>query len=632
MAEEKYHSLVYRDTDMQKYLKDILIPLVGYRDAGHTVASFRDAIDKLKAEVKALQIPPKTKFYQQSWSLPIFIEIPEFSYEFSSASTFEPIKVTVEFDKIVNDSAHPENSLRLNYMFEIMIPGSGNLDASGVPYCVSCNSNAYKEVKTVKISRLNDARQNPADVYAIQIPFIQGLVGDPSITINGGSVTVYSENRNVKAVKTWDKVDLNDPNIGIQHEWEVIMGSIPYFDPVEDVDKLVYSEEIRWIVALTLPALEYLQETQNTDPDTLYVGREDDDETYDGTIHFETVEDFKRELPVLYKVFGNNWRYLDLEFGSEVTSIDGLLEGNTTVIGAPRRIIGDAIVSAKNIFKNSAIKFVESQDVIFEGMPLVKHLDGAFEGCPITIDVKDSMISELEHLVSVRRMFANTKVNDCETPWLIRDGGIDGENCFLGVTTMSQETVNRIPQYWKDSSVETVMEFYTRGSFDRLRDEIIRYREGDLRNITIKFMNPATNIDKLFEASQLKVTPKQIIADASNSMVRGFANCGLLEEVVPTVFKDMLLFDVTEMFMNDNHLISFPENLELPKSITTYVRTFSNLNVIVGQAPMSEGKNLWTLAGTAGYPTKIDGTDCFANSPFANRNEIPKSWGGELNV
>lgn len=634
MAEEKYHSLVYRDTDMQKYLKDILIPLVGYRDAGHTVASFRDSIDKLKAEVLALQIPPKTKFYQQSWSLPIFIEIPEKSYDFPEVDMFEPVKVTIEFNKIIQDSDHPDNNGEWNYAFDIMIPGSCNTNQYGQPYCISCNANAYKEIKKIRIARLQDLRQNPANVYVIQIPYIAANSGQ-YITYTSGSVTIYSENRNVKKVESWNSVDLNDPTINTMHSWEeVTMGSIPYFDPVEDVDKLVYSEEIRWINALTLPALEYLQETGNTDPDTLYVGREDDDETYDGTIHFETVDDFKRELPVLYKIFGYNWRYLDLEFGEEVTSIDGLLEGNSSVVGAPRRIIGESITSAQNIFKNSAIQYVEDQASLFEGIPNVKHLDGAFEGCPTNINVEDAMIENLPNLVSVRRMFANTKITGFETPWLLHDGGLDGENFFYGVTTVDESELDEIPQYWKDSSKENTMEFYTRASFDRVRDEILRYREGDLHTLTIKFVNQNTNLEGLFEASSVKVSPKNIVSPGSTTMRRGFANCGELTEVTSGLFSSLngklQYFD--EMFLNNIKLAAFPENFIIPSSIVSYKKSFSGLVLVTGQAPMISGKNLWTLAGTSGFPTKIDGTDCFLNSPFANRGEIPKTWGGDLDA
>lgn len=631
--EEKYHSLVYRDTDMQKYLKDILIPLIGFRDAGHQVANFRDSIDKLKEEVKALQIPSKSKFYQHSWNLPIVIKIPTNSYEYPDVDMFEPIKVTVEIDKNATDTGDPNIVNKVNYIFEIVIPGSANKSPSAAPYCASCNSTAYKDIKSVSVKRIQDLRNTPGDVFVINIPYIKATATD-SIVFTGGSVTVYSENRNVEKVNTWDSVDFGDPTITTIASWEVTMGSIPYFDPVEDVDKLVYSEEIRWINALTLPALEYLQETGNTDPDTLYVGREDDDDTYDGTIHFETVDDFKRELPVLYKIFGYNWRYLDLEFGDTVTSIDGLLEGNTSVVGAPRRIIGSAIVSAKNIFKNSAIQYVEDQEILFEGIPEVKYLDGAFEGTHITIEINDMMISQLPNLLSVRRMFANTTITDPGTLWLVHDGGLDGENCFYGVATIDEATLDEIPEYWKDSSTNPTVELYTRGAFDRIRDEIIRNREGDLSALTIKFMNSNVSIDGLFESSEIKITPKKIVAPGSMSMNRGFANCGSLTEVTPTVFSgfDGFMASFDEMFANDIKIISFPTNMTLPNTIASYVRAFSGLVLITGQAPMNNGKNLWTLAGTSGFPPKIDGTDCFANSPFANRTEIPKDWGGELDA
>lgn len=632
MAEEKYHSLVYRDTDMQKYLKDILIPLIGYRDVGHTLGSFRDSIDKLKVEVKALQIPPKTKFYQHHWNLPIVIKIPDKSYEYPDVESFEPIKVTVEFDRVINDTAAPENNGRWSYMFEIMIPGGGIKEVMSSPYCVACNTGAYQEIKEVRVKRMEDLRQEISQVFVVDIPFIKNNSGE-NISYEGGSVTVYSENRNVEVTSTWDNLEINDPGITTNYEWNVTMGSIPYFDPVEDVDKLVYSEEIRWINALTLPALEYLQETGNTDPDTLYVGREDDDETYDGTIHFETLEDFQRELPVLYKIFGYNWRYLDIEFGDDVISIDGMLEGNKEVTGAPRRIIGASIESAKNIFKDSAIQYVDNQETLFEGIPNVKWLDNAFENSAVNIDLEDIMISQLENLLSVRGMFANTHLGDSETPWLIFEGGLDGRGFFDGTTFDNSAALDGCPTYWRRKT-GTTLPIYTRYAFDRIRDEILRDKKGELTGMTIQFLSDSIPLDGLFESSSIKTAPSLIIAPKTTSMKRGFANCGELTSVPSTLFgrlETLERFD--EMFLNNISLVELPTTMDLPKTITSYNSAFKGLPLVTGQAPTnSNGTNLWELAGRDGYPAEIDGTNCFANSLFANITEIPKSWGGELDV
>lgn len=623
MADNKYHSLVYRDTDMQRYLKDILIPLIGYRDVGHTLGSFRDSIDKLKVEVKAMQIPPKTKFYNhQSFLTPVYIKIVPKSYEYPDVDAFEPIQVTIEFDRTIPSETGGDNTEK-NYSFSIIIPGQAQSSGFRNPYCLSCNSNVYADIKTVQVIHLNDVRNTDTDVFGIVIP---AITDENSSQFRSGSVTVYSENRNVELVTTWDTADLDDPNIVHTNAWDVTMGTIPYFDPVEDVDKLVYSNEIRWIQALTLPALEYLQETGNTDVETLYVGREDDDSTYQGRIFFNTVDDFKRELPTIYKVFGYNWRQLDIEFAPEVTNIDGLLAENQDIVGTPRTIVGEGIISAKELFRDSGVKYIENQEDLFTGMPNLKYLDSAFEGCGIKAGIQADLINQNKNLLSVRRMFANTGVTDTDAIWQMTDLELDGMNCFFGCKLSDDVDP---PDYWVNAGNEPMIEIYTKAGFDRLRDEIISYWNGNLSTFGFNFIN-SFDMTEMFAASEITHTPKTLIMRAGTSMIGGFKNCPKLESITPTTFKELAGFeDFSEMFMDDLGLTSIPADLELPKSIINYTRTFSGLTNVTGQAPTQNGVNLWELAGTSGYPAQITGVDCFARSNFANITSIPAAWGGQ---
>lgn len=626
MATEKYHSLVYRDTDMQSYLKDILIPLIGYRDVGHTWGSFRDSIDKLKVEVKAMQIPPKSKFYKHDdFNIPVYIKIIENSYEYPDTPSFEPTFVTIEFARTFKDLTEQTVNER-RYSFTVCIPGGSQLEAQKQPYCVSCNSNTYQDIKSINIAKCNDPRNENPDVFRIMLPL---KTVDENDVVNGGSVTVYSENRNVEAVTTWNSADVNDPNIAVNWQWDPQMGTIPYFDPVEDVDRLVYSSEIREIVALTLPALEYLQETGNTDPETLYVGREDDESSYQGRISFNTVEDFKRELPTIFKIFGYNWRNLDIEFADEVTNIDGLLEGNTDIQGTPRAILGNGIVSAKRLFKDSSVNYIDSQDHLFSSMPNLKYLDEAFAGSQLKTPIEAILVEQCKNLISVRRMFANSMIQGTEPLWLIPDLEFEGMNCFNGCTRLPSSDTEEMPTYWRNAGTNPTIEYYTRAGFDRVIDYVLECFNNDLSKVTIDCVN-SIELAGLFEGKPITHTPAKIIDRGTQDLSRMFANCPELEVVSAALLNDLPHAEnLSEMFLNDIHILTLPSNFSMQsKDMVNLTRMFSGLTQVTGQAPMINGINLWNLAGQEGYQTSIDGTDCFANSPFANASSIPAAWGG----
>ena len=61
MADRK--SLVYLDDVIQRALKDVLIPILGYRDTSKKLGEYTNMIDYLRKDVTALQIPDKSKLY-----------------------------------------------------------------------------------------------------------------------------------------------------------------------------------------------------------------------------------------------------------------------------------------------------------------------------------------------------------------------------------------------------------------------------------------------------------------------------------------------------------------------------------------------------------------------------------------
>lgn len=640
-------SLVYRDTDMQKYLKDILIPLIGYRDAGHTWGYLRDQINKLQAEVKEMQIPEKSKFYNHgNFATPIFIYVPDNSYDYPENSMNEPIKVMIEFDYQHNltpeEEADPDTEALSSgtVSFEVVIPGGASRDTAKVPYCGICNQLAYKLLDKIQVYYATDLRNGTEpNVYAITLPRVINKKDDEIFT--NGTVTIYSENRNVHKADSWDGVSLLDPNLNIGQEYDTTqLGSVPCYDEVDEVERLVRSDTIREIVALTLPSLEYLQETGNTDPDTLYVGREDDDSTYDGRIFFETVEDFENELPTIYKIFGYNWHNLDIEFGELVTSIDSLLEGNTDIIGAPRAIIGPAIESAKNLFRNSSIKYIDNQEMLFAGMPNLKYLDSAFENTTITTSIVKDLIASNKNLVSIARMLANTNIYNTEELWNI-DGMTDiyAKECYLNVDMSHWEAQGvhiflSCPQYWLKPVSELdqddrIIAFDTRDGFDKIKDYIIEDQEGDLSKWHFQFNSSEMNLEGIFEGTEVEVTPYSIMYQGT-SLVGAFRNTKVLTTVTSTILsKAPNLTNMSEFLYNAVSVRSLPGSMTIPTNVNNMRSSFGGMTSVTGQAPTAGGTLIWQMAGQNGRPATIDGTNCFYMSPFANRGAIPKTWGGD---
>lgn len=625
---EKKHSLVYLDDVVQRYLKDILIPILGYRDTSVTLGSYSSRLDKLDHDVNELQIPDKSKFYNHaSMDTPIFIALPENSYANPDSPMNEDVIVMIDMERTIIDYTTSAEKKR-NYSFSVVIPGNSDVrdKTYKAPYCAYCNKSAYEDMKSFFISYLiKDSKAQPR-VLCIEFPDIT----EKNISeFHDCHYTIYSENRNVEK-GDWTTQDMKDPVTQKLTSWTVTMGSVPYFDPVEKQNELVYSKNVRHIETLTLPTLEYLQETGKTDPSTLYVGREDDDGMYQGKVTFSSVEDFKRELPTIFKVFGYNLGNLDIEFTDAVTNIDGLFEGNKDIQGTPRSIGGRNIENARRLFMNSSVKTITTPSTLFQNMPNLLRLDSAFEGTEVRTPITYSLITSAPKLVSVRRMFANSKVRTTESLWYTPDGFYDGLNCFLNCPLDSTSAEDML-SYWNDATDVYDIEFLNKTHFDRLRDEIIFNMNGDLSkyNMTVTSIG---KLDSLFESSGVIKSPNSLISEDAPSAINMFRNT-LVESVSPGLVAQLKgLKNASGMLADNPHLTAFPENFVLPKSIDNYTDTFANLINITGPTPKSGGYNLWTLAGQSGYPDTIIGKNCFGKSPFSNRNEIPVEWGGEANA
>ena len=636
----KRKSLVYLDDVVQRALKDVLIPVLGFRDTSKDLGEYTNEIEFLRKDVTALQIPDKGKFYiQDDVSKPINISLPSNSYKYKDRSSFEDIKVYTEF-KLISDTTDGVGKI---LGVEIVIPGGMTSDREIVSYCSFCNEDALRILKNAYVKVMTDPQKSPSTIAQLYFPQVNV---DSKNLFSRGVVTVYSEHRDVEKVDSWDGVIGNEEGVTILSEHEVRLGATPYFTDVPDKDKLVRSNTVKNVEFVTAPTMNYLSEAKATDPTTGYWECESENDNIGGTLRFTDVEQVQSRKDILIDVFGTDWSNVDVIFDDRLEDISGAFQGMGLTV-APRSVSGKSIKRADSLFKNTRITHIPNQDLLLKGMPLLENINRLFENAPLRDALEETLLDSNLRLRTMHYAFRNTQITNTYEFWNMthtyvpeRDSALssllsnpsevtirmDGIGCFEGVTTLPSSVV--VPEAWK-SDVKT-REFLSVDEFLVKRDDILSQYNYDLSEITIKISEENASLAGLFSDTLIRKTPKSIEAVGATSIERLYSGCVNLVTVLSSSIAKLTGVTSARSFLaNCSSLTTLPQDIFEPlKQCADYSDALSGLINMTGPTPTVGGHQLWELAGKEGYPTNITGYGCFTGSSFDNINDVPSAWGG----
>lgn len=628
-------SFVYQDTVIQKILKDALIPILGYRDTSKRLGEYTQEIDDLKNRVKALEIPDKSKIYiHDNMNVPIFVEVPNTSYS-GETSFYEPVMVEVE----VNFNGDAPTRLCAGVIIPAM---SSDSSTSAKPFVVYCNQASRDVLKTVVVNVRRNSNETPSLVYEIYFP---SITEDNSSSFGRTIVTISSEHREVRKDTVWtdETIDASE----LLSSAELILGVVAIEDPIPNPDKLVYSDNIRAILSITKGAYQYLNQTDQTVPTTLYLEREDKSSRNTGRLFIRSADEIKNNYDVLVNIFGKDWSGLEFEFDETLTDITGCFEG-LDIDKTPKALISKYVTKANNLFKNSTIKMISSQDTLLSGMPFLQSANDLFNGCVNMIgDIKEELISKNLLLDSIERAFKNTKVTNTFEIWNYthtyqpeKDPSLppsypnpdpvtiylNGRGCFEGVTTLTN--INDVPVFWKTNSLD--YEYKNSTHFMQFRDRLLMDYNNNLSTISITFTS-MTELDNMFSSTSITHTPRKVISNGATSAISMFGYCSELIQVSAEIISHVpTLTDISGFVSSAEKLTSLPEELLYEnKAIANYSFAFNGLTSMTGNTPKAAGGiNLWEVAGTEGFPSEISGLGCFTDSTFDDITTVPVEWGG----
>lgn len=638
-------SLVYLDDVVQRALKDVLIPILGYRDTSKRLGEYTNEIEYLRRDVTDLQIPDKGKIYiHDDMTQPITVYIPDQSYNTDHGSNIENVRISVEFRKYTTvDESRTEDLLACS----IMIPG-GYVNSSNtgiVPYCDGCNKAAFEILGNAYVKVLTDYSKDPGKVVQLYFPKVNV---DTSSDFSRGIVTVYSQHRNVEKVTSWDGVTGNEDTVTLYAEAEVFLGTIPYFTDVENKDYLVRSNTIRKIEGVTAPVYTYLDEADQTDPETLYHERQDDTTTIQGTLTFSDPREIQNRKNILLDIFGTDWSKVDIQFSKDVTDISGAFEGFTFDV-CPRSIRGENVTTANNLFKNSSVRHIPDQAELLKGLPELRTFNSGFENTPLKDAIVEDLLLSNNKLESIHYCFKNTMITNTYEFWNMthtyvptRESNIsslisnptsvtvrlEGIACYESVTTLPNDVLNNIPANWKADTKS--YSYMTMDEFFAKRESLLGQYDYDLSEVTITIEEDTPDLTGMFEETDIRKAPKSIVAPTATTLDNMFYRCGELVELYSSTVAKLTNVTSAVMFTSScSKLTTYPEDIFAPlKNITSFQDAMSYLTSMTGPMPTVNGKQLWELQGTTGYPTLISGYNCYAESTFDNVNEAPDLWRG----
>lgn len=623
-------SLVYLDNVLQRALKDILIPTLGYRDTSKTFGKYTSLIDDLRTDVTALQIPPKGKVYiHDNLSQPINIAIPNNAYG-TDLPAYENIVVDIDFTEDNTD----------DMSISIQINTQNGLSSA---HCIACNKNAFETFKSVTIKELYSTRLQPERVYQLFIPEVNIST---SSRYGRAVITLYSENRHVLVTKAWDNIKGNEDHVNTRDTVSVTLGSVPYFKPIESPESLVRSNTVRDIESISEGTYQYMEQVKNTVPTTLYTVREDELTNRAGQLVFKTVSQLQKDKDVLMSIFGEDWSELEIAFSDDIDDISGAFEG-FTFTSIPKSIIGKNVKYADRLFMNSKVTRIPDQALLFQRMPKLETINSCFENTPLTGRMGLELIQSNERLIEMNRCFKNTKITDTYAFWDhtsiytpdrdVNDSTLnpdpepitihlEGNGAFAGVMTLPNTLP--MPDNWDEDTnnrtYKTVQEFFAK------RRSLLSQTNNDLSLYSITIEEPNADLARLFADTDITKAPKAIISTTAKSISQLFENCSKMVEIYSTTLAQLVnVVRADRLVHNCTGLRSIPVNIVEPlKNIDDYELAFAGLTNITGPTPTSNGKKLYQLAGTTGYPADIQGTRCFEGSTFSDIASVPKAWGG----
>lgn len=630
-------SLVYQDTVIQKILKDILIPVIGYRDVSKPLGQYTEDFEHLDDRVTALEIPDKSKIYVHNSSLePIVIALPKTAYG-TMENFYEPVMVEIEL-------SYTGDSVGKRLAVGILMPSElySNTNGSIKPLIAYCNQESRDVLGTVVVNSRTDFNQEVTNVYEIYFPKINE---ETSIKFTRAVVTITSENRDVVKDTTWTQDVISGSTLN--NSSELVLGMVSINEPVANPDKIVYSDNIRAILSISKGAYSYLNQTDQTVPTTLYLEREDKTSRNTGRLYIRTADEIKNNYQVLVNIFGKDWSGIEFEFDPSITSIDGCFE-NLDITHTPKSLISDTVTSANRLFKGSSVEVIANQSTLLSKMPLLTSVNDIFNDCVnLTGEITEELISSNLLLDSIDRGFRNTKVTNTFDIWdythtyqPARDPSappsypdpepitiyITGKACFEGVDTLVN--IDSVPAFWKTDSNDYIYVNIT--NFNQFKARLLSEYNNNLSNVTIEF-STQTELDDMFSSTTITHTPKSVISNGATSAISMFGYCTDLISVSSTIISRIpTLTDISSFVSGASSLTSLPEDLIYEnKSIDNYAYAFSGLTSMTGETPKtSSGLNLWEAAGTEGYPEEINGLDCFKESSFDDIANVPAEWGG----
>ena len=639
MAERK--SLVYLDDVVQRALKDVLVPILGYRDTSLRLGQYTELIEHLRKDVTDLQIPDKSKVYiHENMTQPINIYVPSTGYRRADSNMIENIRIGVEFNSVRTASNQEDPKL---IACDILIPGEYVQQNSSVlvPYCISCNQGG-KDLKVAYVKILTNPTKDPRKVLQLYFPNVNASTGD---AYTRGIVTITSNQRDVRKVDTWDGVTGEEDITVVELQHAVRLGTVPYFDPIEEPENIVRSTNIRYVEGITKGAYTFLDEIEATDPDTLYHERQDSLENDHGTINFDSVEDLQSAKSLLMDIFGKDWSGVIVNFRDGVTDISHAFEG-FTFTKTPKQISGKHVKNATGLFKGVPITTITDCATLLRGLPELEYANSAFADTPLTGDIKGELFASNQKLMSIHYCFKNTKITGTANFWDMthqytpdRDDSLssllpnpkpitikmDGVGCFEGVTTLPSDL--DIPANWKEDTKQYTYE--TRDEFNLKRGSLLAQYEGDLSEVTLTFNGSDVDLAGLFENTELRKAPKAIVANTT-TIARMFNGCSKLTNIYTSTIAQLTdATDASYFTSSCRSLRTYPQDMFAAlKKITDFSDAMSYLEAMTGPMPRSGGKQLWELAGTEGYPAEIIGRNCYYESTFDGVDQAPAEWRG----
>lgn len=638
-------SLVYLDDVVQRALKDVLIPVLGYRDTSRDFGRYTDDVEYLRADVSALQVKDKGKIYVHgNMSQPINIYIPDTRYNSTGESTIEPIDISVEFKKIgYSDNTNMSSELM---SVVISIPGGFTVDSNGLlPYCKACNKSAVEFLKNAYVKVLTDYNKKPSKVLQLYFPKVNA---DTVSEYTRGIITVYSQHRECEKVNTWDGVIGTEEGVNIINECEVTLGTVPYFSDVENKDKLVRSNTIKEIEGVTSAVYNYLDDADDTVPTTLYHERQDDNTRVTGTLTFRNAKEVQDRKDILIDIFGTDWSEVDVQFNDDVTDIGGAFQG-FTFTSTPRSIRGLNVKKANALFKDSKIAHITNQEELFKGLPKLEYLNSCFENTPLADSIEEVLLKSNNRLSSIHFCFRNTKITNTFEFWnmtheytpdrenslssLEHSPGLtyvrlEGTACYEGVTTLSAEVLSKIPNIWKSDT--RAYSYMSMAEFMIKRGSLLEQYSYDLSQVTITIEEKDADLNEMFEGTLIKKAPKAIVSPSAIRIDSMFCNClELIELYSSTVAQLTSVTSASRFTYGCSKLRTYPTDIFVPlKGITSFNEAMAYLTAVTGPIPTVNGKQLWELEGTEGYPELISGYDCYTGSTFDNVSLAPTDWRG----